>query len=161
MMKSPGYSTAAIGKWHLGHLAPFLPLNQGFNYYFGIPYSNDMGHNNYDRSLPDFISGPTPILRNNEVIEVDPDQRLLTRRFTDEVINFITNHKNDTFFIYLAHSMPHVTTASSPHFEGTSDYGPYGDAVEEIDWGQASCRERGWNSVIGGSLKEKTRNRYR
>src|SRR5690625_5882240 len=74
MLKSRGYSTAAIGKWHLGHHSPFLPLNQGFNYYFGIPYSNDMGHNNYDRLLPDFISGPTPILRNNEVIEVDPDR---------------------------------------------------------------------------------------
>lgn len=135
ILKTKGYATAIVGKWHLGHHTSFLPTRQGFDYYFGIPYSNDMGHNDYDRLAPGFVSGPTPVLRNEKVIETDPDQRNLTRRYTDEAINFITDHKENPFFLYLAHSMPHVPIAASTHFEGTSDYGLYGDVIEEIDWG--------------------------
>ena len=135
LLKTKGYATALVGKWHLGHHLPFLPIRQGFDYYFGIPYSNDMGHNDYENLSPGFISGPIPVLRNEKVIETDPDQRVITRRYTDEAINFITDHRNEPFFLYLAHSMPHVPIAASPHFEGTSDYGLYGDVIEEIDWG--------------------------
>jgi arylsulfatase A-like enzyme len=135
ILKTKGYATAAVGKWHLGHHTTFLPTRQGFDYYFGIPYSNDMGHNDYDRLAPGFVSGPTPILRNEKVIETDPDQRDITRRYTDEAINFITDNKESPFFLYLAHSMPHVPIAASTHFEGKSEYGLYGDVIEEIDWG--------------------------
>ncbi len=135
LLKDHGYATATLGKWHLGHHPPFLPTRQGFDYYFGIPYSNDMGHYDYSRHVEEYISGPVPILRNEEVIEVDPDQTLLTRRFTDEAIQFITAHRNEPFFVYLAHAMPHVPIAASHHFEGRSEHGYYGDVIEEIDWG--------------------------
>lgn len=135
LLKTQGYATAAVGKWHLGHHTTFLPTRQGFDYYFGIPYSNDMGHNDYDRLAPGFVSGPTPILRNEKVIETDPDQRNITRRYTDEAINFITDNRENPFFLYLAHSMPHVPIAASTHFKGKSEYGLYGDVIEEIDWG--------------------------
>ncbi|MFH5885431.1 sulfatase [Halalkalibaculum sp. DA3122] len=137
MLKDEGYATAAIGKWHLGHYAPFLPTNQGFDYYFGIPYSNDMGDVDYDRynMAEDYVSGPIPVYRNEEVIEVDPDQSRLTRRYTDEAIRFVTENRDQPFFLYLPHSMPHVPIAASRHFRGKSDYGTYGDAIEEIDWG--------------------------
>lgn len=135
LLKHQDYATANIGKWHLGHHLPFLPTRQGFDYYFGIPYSNDMGQNDYENLQPDYISGSIPLLRNEDVIELDPDQTLLTRRYTDETIKFITDNRENPFFIYLAHSMPHVPIASSPHFEGRSEYGLYGDVIEEIDWG--------------------------
>ncbi|MFH5833317.1 sulfatase [Halalkalibaculum sp. DA384] len=133
-LKKEGYTTGHIGKWHLGHHPPFLPTRQGFDYYFGIPYSNDMGHNNYSFIKDGFISGPTPILRNEKVIEVDPDQSLLTRRYADEAIDFITKHREKPFFLYLAHSMPHVPIAASHHFKDRSEYGIYGDVIEELDW---------------------------
>lgn len=134
LLKPHGYASAMIGKWHLGHHAPFLPTRQGFDYYFGIPFSNDMGHHNYSGIAEGFVSGPLPVMRNEQVIEVDPDQSLLTRRFTDEAMQFITEHRDQPFFIYLAHAMPHVPIAASTHFEGRSRHGLYGDVVEEIDW---------------------------
>lgn len=134
LLKDQGYKTGHIGKWHLGHHPPFLPTQQGFDYYFGVPYSNDMGHNNYSYIKDDFISGPTPLLRNENVIEVDPDQSLLTRRYTDEAIDFITKQRDEPFFLYLAHTMPHVPIAASHHFKNRSEHGTYGDVIEEIDW---------------------------
>ncbi|TVR15307.1 MAG: arylsulfatase [Balneolaceae bacterium] len=133
MLKDKGYATAIIGKWHLGHHTPFLPTRQGFDYYFGIPYSNDMAHLNY-QIADDFLVGPLPLFRNEHVIETDPDQRFLTSRFTEEAVNFITTHKDEPFFVYLPHVMPHVPIASSYHFTGKSEYGLYGDTIEEIDW---------------------------
>src|SRR5690606_3382053 len=106
LLKGAGYVTGHIGKWHLGHRSPFLPTKQGFDYYFGIPYSNDMGNNNYDALKRGAISGPTPLYRNDRAIEADPDQSLLTRRYTEEAIDFIAEHRNDPFFLYLAHTMP-------------------------------------------------------
>lgn len=134
LLKDQGYATGHIGKWHLGHHPPFLPTQQGFDYYFGIPYSNDMGHINFGEGFQNFVSGPTPILRNDEVIEVDPNQSLLTRRFAEESVDFITKHRDEPFFLYLAHVMPHVPIAASYHFEGKSAHGLYGDVIEEIDW---------------------------
>ena len=133
LLKERGYATGIFGKWHLGHHPPFLPTRQGFDYYFGIPYSNDMAHLIY-RHADEFLVGPLPLIRNEEVIETDPDQRYLTHRCTEEAINFITAHRDEPFFVYLPHAMPHVPIASSYFFEGKSEYGLYGDVIEEIDW---------------------------
>lgn len=133
MLKERGYATGIFGKWHLGHHLPFLPTRQGFDYYFGIPYSNDMAHLIY-RNDEAFLVGPLPLMRNEEVIETDPDQRYLTHRYTEEVTSFITAHRHEPFFVYLPHSMPHEPIASSHPFTGKSAYGLYGDVIEEIDW---------------------------
>lgn len=142
MLKTQGYATAAIGKWHVGHHAKFLPTRQGFDYYFGIPYSNDMGNVAYGRlewaraqgADPDFVSPPTPLIRNEQVIEENPDQTQLTKRYTDEALAFISEHREGPFFLYLAHSMPHTPIAASEAFEGRSEHGLYGDVVMELDW---------------------------
>lgn len=124
MLQEKGYATACIGKWHLGDQAEFLPTKQGFDYYYGIPYSNDM-----DR---DFC--PLPLMRNEEVIEAPVDQNTITKRYTEEVISFIDQHQNQPFFIYLPHAMTHNPLHASEAFRGKSKNGIYGDAVEEIDW---------------------------
>jgi len=129
LLKTKGYSTACIGKWHLGDQPEFLPTKQGFDYYFGIPYSNDMGAGNKSFNYP-----PLPLLRNEKVIEVEPDQTLFTRRFTEETVKYIKANKTNPFFIYLAHPMPHDPPAASEEFRGKSANGIYGDAVEELDW---------------------------
>ena len=115
-----GYRTAAIGKWHLGHYAEFWPTNQGFDYYYGLPYSNDMT--------------PLPLYRGTERIEEPSDQTTLTRRYTEEVIKFIEGNKDEPFFIYLPHTFPHIPLYASDEFKGRSKAGIYGDTVEEIDW---------------------------
>ncbi|MEN6323219.1 MAG: sulfatase [Proteiniphilum sp.] len=124
ILKSKGYSTACIGKWHLGDQNAFLPTQHGFDYYFGIPYSNDMNR--------DFC--PLPLMKNNKVIEAPVDQNTITKRYKEETIKFIKENKNCPFFIYLAHSMPHNPLHASNQFRGKSNNGIYGDAVEEIDW---------------------------
>jgi arylsulfatase A len=138
-LKATGYQTAIVGKWHLGSLPQFLPLNYGFDSYFGIPYSNDMG--NKEGSIPPrdgkpFTSAnpPLPLYRNEKVLETEPDQNLLTKRFTTEVTDLITKNKNKPFFIYYASPFPHVPLHASPDFAGKSKRGPYGDVVEELDW---------------------------
>jgi arylsulfatase len=129
-LKQKNYKTAIIGKWHLGHLPEYLPLNYGFDYYFGIPYSNDMGKVNIFTSM----NPPLPLIRNNEVIEVEPDQRLLTKRYTEEVIHFIKENKKKPFFIYYANNFPHIPIYASDDFRGKSRRGLYGDVVQELDW---------------------------
>ena len=129
ILKESGYATAIIGKWHLGDQPEFLPTRQGFDSYFGIPYSNDQNAANPRRSFP-----PLPLMRNEEVIETEPDQALLTRRYTEEAIEFVRQRKDQPFFLYLAHTMPHNPVAASESFLGKSENGTYGDAVEEIDW---------------------------
>ncbi len=128
VLQHRGYATACIGKWHLGDQPEFLPTRQGFDYYFGIPYSNDMG-TNQGPGRP-----PLPLLRNEEVIEAPADQNTLTRRYTDEVISFMREHRDEPFFVYLPHTMPHNPVHASDEFRDASDNGRYGDAVEEIDW---------------------------
>lgn len=125
ILKAQGYATACIGKWHLGDQPEFLPTRQGFDTYFGIPYSDDM-------TAPP----PLPLMRDETVVEAPADRNTLTRRYTEEAIRWIAAHKTGPFFIYLAHAMPGSTPtpfASDP-FRGKSAGGPWGDAVEEIDW---------------------------
>lgn len=119
-LKARGYATACVGKWHLGHLPQFLPTRHGFDSYFGIPYSNDMK--------------PTPLLRNEQAIEEPAVQEMLTSRYTQEAQKFIQSNAKQPFFLYLAHTFPHVPLYVSERFKGKSAGGKYGDVVEEMDW---------------------------
>jgi arylsulfatase A-like enzyme len=152
MLKARGYATACIGKWHLGHKPEFLPTSQGFDYYFGIPYSNDMGVDpemalakdihwrnglnaeKFRQKKPNQRGGGPPLMRGKEVIEYPVDQSTLTRRYTEQAIKFIADHKDEPFFVYLPHTMPHIPLFASSQFAGQSDAGLYGDAIEEMDW---------------------------
>ena len=128
VLKSQGYATACVGKWHLGDQPEFLPTRQGFDCYYGIPYSNDMGSRQRKQNPP------LPLMRNEEVIEAPVDQNTVTKRYTEEVIKFITANKDKPFFVYLPHTMVHNPVHSSEKFRGKSANGGYGDATEEIDW---------------------------
>jgi arylsulfatase A-like enzyme len=130
VLKNAGYSTACIGKWHLGDRPEFLPTKQGFDYYFGLPYSNDMS----PKIHPEKDWPPLPLMRNETIIETEPNQSLLTKRYTDEACKFIDNNKDNNFFLYLAHSMVHFPLHASEKFRGTSKNGKYGDALQEMDW---------------------------
>lgn len=124
LLQDKGYRTACIGKWHLGDQPNFLPTKNGFDYYYGIPYSNDMNR--------DFC--PLPLMRNDSVIEAPVDQATLTQRYTQEALDFIAQDKSRPFFLYLPHAMTHNPLYASADFKGKSNNGIYGDAVEEIDW---------------------------
>lgn len=142
ILKPIGYATAIVGKWHLGHLPEHLPTTQGFDAYYGIPYSNDM-----DWAGPDVVGADrrrlmmdpriaywnVPVMRDAEVIERPAKQTTLTRRYTDEAIAFVRAHQDQPFFLYLAHSMPHMPLFRSDEFAGRSQRGLYGDVIEEID----------------------------
>ena len=128
VLKQKDYATACVGKWHLGDQPEFLPTRQGFDYYYGIPYSNDMGGKKGGKRPP------LPLMRNETVIEAPANQRTLTKRYTEEVVKFITANKDKPFFVYLPHTMPHLPIFSSADFAGKSANGKFGDAVEEIDW---------------------------
>lgn len=145
LLKTAGYATAAIGKWHLGHLPPYAPSVHGFDYYFGIPYSNDMDLQNLDDSgegrnyieackHPESVVFNVPLLRNSEIIERPADQTTITKRYTEEAVRFIEKNKEQPFFLYVAHSMPHVPLYRSKAFENRSLRGIYGDVIEEVDW---------------------------
>lgn len=130
VLRGQGYATALLGKWHLGDQLPFLPTRQGFDFYLGIPYSDDMTPRE-GQPWP-----PLPLMRGERVIEAPVDRTLLTRRYTEEAIRWITAHREQPFFLLLAHAMPGSTTApfASEAFRGKSANGPWGDSVEEIDW---------------------------
>ncbi|MEB2785376.1 sulfatase family protein [Algoriphagus persicinus] len=139
LLKGSGYSTAAIGKWHLGHLPQYLPTSHGFDTYFGIPYSNDMDRVNDITAKEAFADSKieyfnVPLMRNTEIIERPADQNTITKRYAEEAVKFITANKNQPFFLYLAHSLPHVPLFASADFNGKSERGLYGDVIEEIDW---------------------------
>ena len=144
VLKQSGYATGAFGKWHLGHLPQYLPTAQGFDTYYGIPYSNDMdkiGGPNYRTSAvddpgfyPDSAHYNVPLVRDTTVVERPANQATVTRRYTEEAIAFIRQHHEQPFFVYLAHSMPHIPLFASNQFRGKSRRGLYGDVVEEIDW---------------------------
>jgi len=131
MFKDKGYVTGCFGKWHLGDQPEFLPLNHGFDTYFGVPYSNDMDwyHPEKERFDP-----PLPLMRNNEVIEAPTPQEYLTKRCTDETVTFIKENKDTPFFAYFPFNMPHNPVHASENFIGKSANGIYGDAIEEIDF---------------------------
>lgn len=119
-LKGNGYTTAIFGKWHLGHHRQFLPLQNGFDEYYGIPYSNDMQGVAY--------------LRGNDVDSLKVNQKYITKTYTNEAVRFIEKNKDKPFFLYITHNMPHVPLYASPQFEGKSKRGLYGDVIEEIDW---------------------------
>ncbi len=138
-MKTRGYATACIGKWHLGHLPRFLPTNNGFDFYFGLPYSNDMDRvADAPRGMAAFRPPRieyfnVPLIRGTSVIERPADQHTLTRRYAEQAIRFIRENSERPFFVYLPFTMPHVPLFASREFAGRSRRGLYGDVVEEID----------------------------
>ncbi len=134
LLKAQDYATACIGKWHLGDQPPFLPRRHGFDSFFGLPYSEDMVETPAKRYQP--ARPPLPLIENETVIEAPPDRNLLTKRFTERAIAFIEENEDRPFFLYLPHTMPGSTLApfASEAFRGKSANGPYGDAVEELDW---------------------------
>ena len=154
-LKESGYKTAAIGKWHLGHKKEYLPLQHGFDYYYGIPYSNDMDKMNGETCCPgskywqkyeNQNPGSTkyynvPLIENNDIIERPVDQTTITKRFSDKAVEFIKNNNEDNFFIYLAHNLPHIPLYASDDFLGKSKRGLYGDVIEEIDHGMGLIME--------------------
>ena len=115
-----GYATLFIGKWHLGRLPQYSPLNHGFDEFFGVPHSNDM---------PDFA-----LFDGDDVVEAPVEQRTLTRRYTDRAVDFIVANDDRPFLLFLSHTFPHIPLYASEAFEGQSAAGLYGDTVEEIDW---------------------------
>src|SRR6187401_1799195 len=134
LLKTRGYATAIVGKWHLGQLPQFLPMQQGFEYWFGLPYSHDMrmtvprdkGFQTaaYYDPKPEYWD--VPLMRDDRVIERPVDHRTLTKRYTDEAVRFIGENKNGPFLLYLAHSLPHIPLARSDEFVGHSKAGMYG-----------------------------------
>ena len=136
-----GYATGIVGKWHLGHLPEYLPTRHGFDSWYGIPYSNDM-----DWNLPEGLGNraayfepeidywQVPLIRNETEFERPADQTTLTRRYTEEAVAFIEEHRDGPFLLYMPHSMPHIPLFASEEFRGRSTAGIYGDVVEEIDW---------------------------
>lgn len=163
LLKEKDYATALVGKWHLGHQKKYLPLNQGFDSYFGIPYSNNMSvaadidissnivfNEGYtmetmqkdmsmvDRNLTDeeknSLKNKPPLMRGNEIVEYPTDQNTLTERYTREAISFIEQNKDEPFFLYFAHAFPHVPIYAGDKFKGSSGTSPFYDAVQEIDW---------------------------
>ncbi len=140
MFKERGYATACVGKWHLGHLPAFLPMRHGFDTYYGIPYSNDMdnvsGKSHRDANYPDpkveYFN--VPLMRDEEIIERPADQTTITRRYAEEAVRFIRENRERPFFLYFAHTMPHIPLFAGEAFRGKSRGGLYGDVIEEIDW---------------------------
>lgn len=129
-LKARGYATAIYGKWHLGHLPPFLPTRHGFDDYYGLPYSNDMWPFHPER--PDDYP-PLPLIEGEETIETNPDQSKLTGEYGRRAVAFIEAHRDESFFVYLPHSMPHVPIFASESFRGRTKRGLFGDVIEEID----------------------------
>ena len=156
LLKGNGYATSMAGKWHLGDKKMFFPTQHGFDQYFGVPYSNDMtiapdmvlAENillrngvtremiqHFDAVKMDNKNHQTPLMKNNEVVEFPADQTTLTKRYTEHSVDFINQQAGKSpFFLYLAHTMPHIPIFASKDFLGKSQGGLYGDVIEEIDW---------------------------
>ncbi|WP_440874268.1 sulfatase family protein [Thalassotalea sp. PLHSN55] len=159
LLKQKHYATALIGKWHLGREKGYLPLDQGFDYYYGLPYSNNMsitqgldvssdivfnqGYNHVkmdkdiqqlEKKLTKTLKNKPPLMRGYDIIEYPTDQTTLTERYTHEAVSFIKQNKDKPFFLYFAHSFPHVPIFAGEKFKGSSKGGPFYDAVQEIDW---------------------------
>jgi len=135
MLRDHAFATACFGKWHLGHMEEYLPANHGFDHYFGIPYSNDMtpdatkNPNPFARRHP-----PLPLVEGTRVVEEEPDQAQLTRRYTQRAVRFIEENSHRPFFLYFPHTFMHVPLFASEYFQGRSGRGLYGDVLMEIDW---------------------------
>jgi arylsulfatase len=132
LLKTKGYATAIYGKWHLGHHPQFLPVRHGFDEYFGLPYSNDMWPKHPEAkpgTYPDL-----PLIENDKVIQLMPDQAQLTRQYTERAVSFIERNQAKPFFLYVPHTMVHVPLFVGDKFKGSSKSGLYGDVVQEVDW---------------------------
>jgi arylsulfatase len=151
LLKQKGYQTAAYGKWHLGDALPFLPLQNGFDEYYGLPYSNDMWPFHPQQgevfNFPDL-----PTIDGNEIIGYNTDQSQFTTDYTTRALAFIRRNKAKPFFVYLAHSMAHVPLAVSDKFKGKSEQGLFGDVMMEIDWSVGEI----WKAVRELGLEEQT-----
>jgi arylsulfatase len=135
MLKQRGYATGIVGKWHLGHHPQFLPLRHGFDEYLGLPYSNDMWPHHPEAKPGTYP--PLPLIENDRVIDSDvtaDKQAELTTLYTERAVQFVEKHRDRPFFLYVAHSMPHVPLFVSDKFRGKSEQGLYGDVIMEIDW---------------------------
>ncbi|WP_231739964.1 sulfatase family protein [Thalassoglobus polymorphus] len=141
LCKQKNYATALYGKWHLGHHEPFLPLQNGFDDYYGLPYSNDMWpFHPTSKAFPDL-----PMFEGNKIVnpKVTPeDQVHLTTSYMERALKFIDENHEDPFFLYVAHSMPHVPLFVSEKFKNKSEQGQYGDVIMEIDWSVGQILER-------------------
>lgn len=142
VLKQRGYTTAAVGKWHLGDQPPFWPTRQGFDEYFGVPYSDDMTGRIWKQDGSEWP--PLPLMENETVIEAPVDRDFLTRRETERALDFIERNRERPFFLYMPQAMPGSTAApfSSPAFKGKSKNGPWGDAIEELDWSTGQILEK-------------------
>ena len=141
LLKSQGYATACIGKWHLGDQPPFMPTRHGFDYFFGLPYSNDMWPPFNESDDPKMVAlrekynhAPLPLVRNEQVLQAVEDQSVLTEQYTREAIEFLRRSADRPFFLYLPHTAVHVPLYPGKRFLGKSENGKYGDWVEEVDW---------------------------
>ncbi len=147
ILREHGYATGIFGKWHLGDQPEFLPCRHGFDTFFGLPYSDDMTQDVGRHLAPKYdghLWPPLPLLKNDDVVEAPVDRNLLTKRCTEQVLTFIDRHADQPFFVYFAQPMPGSTQApfSSARFRGHSRNGPWGDAVEEIDWSTGQILDR-------------------
>ncbi|MDT0539087.1 sulfatase [Croceitalea sp. P059] len=133
MLQQKGYATGIFGKWHLGDHPDYMPLNHGFDEFFGIPYSNDMWPN-HPQQGPIFDFDPLPLYENEVVIDTLTDQSNLTTQITQKSVEFIKRNKDKPFFLYVPHPQPHVPLFVSDKFKGRSERGLYGDVIMEIDW---------------------------
>lgn len=129
LLQAQGYATKIVGKWHCGDQKEFLPTRHGFDSYYGIPYSNDMGRQFEDDSYP-----PLPLMRDEEAIQAQPDQAAITERYVEESLRFIRDNQEQPFFLYLAHMYVHLPIYVSDHFMQDSENGRYGGGVQAIDW---------------------------
>lgn len=130
LVRQEGYATAIFGKWHLGDRHEYLPLQNGFDEYYGLPYSNDMWPYHPTRRY----YGDLPTMKGNDVVGYNTDQSKFTQDYTRYSVEFIKKNRKNPFFLYLAHSMPHVPLAVSDMFKGKSEDGLFGDVMMEIDW---------------------------
>lgn len=151
MLKQKDYATGIVGKWHLGHLPQHLPVTQGFDYYWGIPYSNDMDlmpdspSYREESADPMWVADPknynVPIIENITQVERPANQHTITTRYNEKAVSFINEHADEPFFLYLPHSMGHIPMFAHPDRVGQSKRGLYGDAIEEIDAGIGEIRQ--------------------
>lgn len=159
LLKQKNYATMHVGKWHLGHLPDYLPNKQGFDSYYGIPYSNDMDATQPKEKREWALYNPdridywdVPLMRNEKIIERPADQYTITKRYTEEAVKFIKKNKDQPFFLYFAHTMMHVPLFRSEKFVDKSIAGIYGDAMEEVDWSVGQVLE----TLRKNNLSEKT-----